>query len=305
MMAGNPERPPGKEKRAAFFSDYFLPAVSLRPYVSTFYLIRCDDPCIRDIHPSNLAHLVFNARGEGHVSFPGGARDPIAPIALYTPCSRAALFEVSGPFHAICAVLTPLGWAALAQLDAAIHGNRVYDAAEWIAPEFKDLGEEWRAGYRAGALLPHEIVDRFSLEIERRLRPVNPRHEQFIGKAVAWLVGPAAPDLEPLIRETGYSARQVQRLTERYLGLPPHALWRKSRAIRAAAVLSNPKASARALAAVMNYFYDQPHMIREIRSFLGRTPSQLQEARSPILNQWLQMRNLRRIAPWGRHPDAD
>lgn len=294
-----------KDKRATFISDYFTPPPVLQPHISTFYLMRCEDERIRDIHPSNLAHLVLPVRGEGRVSFPGGIADPIAPLSLYTPCSRAAVYEVRGPFHVICAVLTPLGWGSLAQLDASVHGNRVYDAAEWIAPEFRPLAEEWRHGYRSGRLSTGAIVDHLGQAIARHLRPVNAKHVQFIRHVVNWLVGPEAPDIVSLIAATGYSARQVQRLTERYFGLPPRALWRKSRAIRAAAVLSNPKASARALAAVMDYYYDQPHMIREIRQFMGRTPSQLAEDRSPILNQWLQMRNLRRIAPWGRHPDAD
>ena len=85
----------------------------------------------------------------------------------------------------------------------------------------------------------------------------------------------------------GCSERQLQRLTKRYFGLPPHTLLRKTRALKAAVVLANPNATEAQLSRVADFYYDQPHMIREIRHFVGRTPGVLRDLGSDELTRRL------------------
>lgn len=268
-----------------FSSEYFSVPASLQPYVAAFYNYRCDQVDIRDMHPSNVSHLVLFLRGEGEMYFPSGIVDPIPRMGLFTPCSLAAFYRHSGPMYALGAALTPLGWASLTGLDAGEHGNRVYPAADHFGPESATLGQELHEACIAGTLDARDAVRRLGLFIEARLKRVNPRHARLIALVMEWLSERSDWKLEALHAMAGYSERQVQRLTQRYFGLPPKALLRKSRALRAAATFSDPRATEEQLRSVADHFYDQSHMIREIRLFAGRTPGRLRELRNAELSQ--------------------
>jgi methylphosphotriester-DNA--protein-cysteine methyltransferase len=122
-------------------------------------------------------------------------------------------------------------------------------------------------------------------------------HAQFIGAVARWLARSLSPELEDLYAEAGYGERQVQRLTERYFGLPPRSLARKYRALRAAVILSRPSISADEIAAVEDHFYDQPHMIRELRLFAGRTPARIADPDTPYLSAFLDLRDFCESGP--------
>jgi methylphosphotriester-DNA--protein-cysteine methyltransferase len=87
----------------------------------------------------------------------------------------------------------------------------------------------------------------------------------------------------------------VQRLVERYFGLPPRALARKYRALRVAALLSSPQLSLEDEAEIAEAFFDQSHMIREITHFVGRTPARLNDRETPYLAEMINSRNLREL----------
>jgi methylphosphotriester-DNA--protein-cysteine methyltransferase len=89
----------------------------------------------------------------------------------------------------------------------------------------------------------------------------------------------------------------VQRLAERYFGLTPSKLARKYRALRAAVLLSRPTITDDEIAAVQDHFYDQPHMIREMRLFAGRTPARIADPDAPYLSAFLDLRNFREAGP--------
>lgn len=274
---------------AAFKADYYSVPAPLQPYIAAFYQFRCDETQIRDMHPSNVSHLVMFLRGQGSVHFRTGVKDALPRIGLFTPCACAASYYVNGPLVAVGAVLTPLGWAALARLDAGEHGNRLYDASGHFGPEAAILAGDCHQGYLAGELRTEEIVRKLGLFIEANLQAVNPRHARLIALVMDWLSEKSDGKLVTLHAAIGYSHRQVQRLTQRFFGLPPKALLRKSRALRAAAIFSNPRATADQLACVSDHFYDQSHMIREIRLFVGRTPGRLRNLQSLELSTRLRL----------------
>ena len=84
-------------------------------------------------------------------------------------------------------------------------------------------------------------------------------------------------------------------MAERYFGLPPTALARKYRALRAAVLLSRPSLPTDESAAVQDHFYDQPHMIREIRLFAGRTPARIADPNTPYLSAFLDLRDFGQV----------
>ena len=275
--------------------DYIAVPASLTPYVTTFYHFRCDENEIKEVQPASIGHLAIFPYGEGVMRFLGGVQDRSHQTNLLTPSTAACPFEVSGPFHAIGAVMSPLGWAALTGMDANKHTNRLLDAGKYLGEPLSRLGEKLCAAYRDGEMDGHACAMALAKYIENHLRPVNKRHAELIQLTTKWLGGSLDPPLESLFERTPYSKRQVQRLVERYFGMSPVALKRMYRGLRAAALLWLPTLTPEFEAMVYDAFYDQSHMIREIRLFAGRTPARLGDGESRFLSEMLDPKNFREI----------
>jgi len=285
--------------------EYIAVPASLTDYVTTFYHFQCDEREIKEIQPAGIGHLSIFPRGKGVMRFLGGVQDRSHQTNLLTPSVAATPFEVDGPFHAIGAAMSPLGWAALTGMDAGKHGNRLLDAGEWLGRDVAALGEHLCAAYCDGTMGGGACAMALANCIESRLRPVNRRHAELIRQTTRRLSESLDPALESLFERSSYSQRQVQRLIERYFGMPPVALKRKYRGLRAAALLSLPGLTPEFEAQVCDAFYDQSHMIREIRLFAGRTPARLGDDDSPYLTEMLDPGNFREIDPRTPSPIAN
>lgn len=277
--------------------DYIAPPEAIAPLVTTLYHFRCDETVIRDIQPAALGRICLFPYGRGEMQFGDGRRDPNHEVGLLTPSSQAAPITVDGPFHAFGAALTPLGWAALTGLHAGEYKDRLLPAASVLGEDFGELGTMLLGAYRSGALAGPACARAVGDFIARNARPVNPRHLELILAVGRWQGASFNPDLAELAGVAGYSARQVQRLVERYFGLPPRALARKYRALRAAALLSEPDLAPEAEAELAEAFFDQSHMIREIAHFVGRTPARLTDRSTPYLSEMIAKKNLRELDP--------
>ena len=275
--------------------ELFRPPAALTPYITTFFTMRCDERAIRDVQPSSIGLMAVMARGRGQMRFLDGRVEPSHRFTLQTPTAAAATFEVEGPWHLFGAALTPLGWAALTGLCATRHGNRLYDGAQVLGPTLAAAAESLADEFDSTPV--ETMIERFSAAILASVRPVKPAHGVFVRTVGEWLAQSLAPDVADLQARCGLSTRQVQRLTDRYFGLPPTALARKYRALRTAVLLSRPDLSADEIAAVQDHFYDQPHMIREIRLFAGRTPARIADPDTPFLSAIMDLRNFRERGP--------
>lgn len=278
--------------------DYLAPPPDLQPFVTTYFLFRCNDPVIRDIQPAAVGQFQIYLSGRGHMAYPGGRRDPSYPETLQGVTTAAAPFEVEGPFHAFGAALSALGWKALTGLDADGTADRLIDATTVLGPAVRDLGDAIRARYSAepetDGLAFAELASAF---IRARLRPIPADHALLIRKVAEWLGSGLRPPVKALYEATDRSPRQVQRLVTRYFGLNPTRLARVYRATRVVALMSEPDVSDARIAELTNYFYDQSHMIREIREFVGRTPQRLAAEEETILRALVDVRNFREIKP--------
>ncbi len=281
--------------QSLFSIDYIAPPARVSDYVTTFYHFRCDEAVIRDIQPASVGHLAIFPHGKGEMQFRDGRVDPSHETNLLTPFSVAAPFVVQGPFHAIGAVLSPLGWAALTSLDASQFGNRFVKASRWLDPVIDDLGAELCTQYRAGELSGEDCALALGDFITTNAKFVTARHADLIKLTNQWLGSSLNPDFDDLTAKAAYSSRQVQRLVERYFGLPPTALARKYRALRAAALMSFPQLTPEYEAELGEAFYDQSHMIREMRAFVGRTPARLSDDEAPYLSEMLDLTNFREL----------
>ena len=294
--AAAPVRPDlGLTDRGLLRLELFPAPAAVAPYVTTFFRMRCDELSIRDVQPSSIGLLAVMARGSGHIRFLDGRVEPSQRLTLLTPTSAAATFEVEGPWHLFGTTLSPLGWAALTGLSASEHGNRLYDGEAILGPAFAGLTRKIADEF--DTLSVEEMIELFSAAILASTRRVPAGHQRFLQTVAQWLVGSLSPDLEQLFAVSGYSPRQTQRLVDHYFGLPPTALARKYRALRAAVLLSDPATSLEQIAAVQDHFYDQPHMIRELRLFAGRTPARIADPDTPYLSAMLDLPNFPEIGP--------
>ncbi len=279
--------------------ELIAPPPAAASLVTTFFRLRCDHELIRDVQPSSIGILAIMARGSGTLHFIDGRADPSHPLTLVTPTSAAATFVVDGPWDVFGAMLSPVGWASLTGRSAKSEGDRLHDAADLLPSALvacaQDVLEKWER------LSNIEMRDKLSNALAASAKPMRESHVHFIRAANEWLSTSLCPDVAHLATLTGISARQVQRLSERYFGMTPKALARKYRALRAAVLLSRPDLSAEEHAAIEDHFYDQPHMIREIRLFSGRTPARIADPDTPYLASFLRLRDFQepgqRMAP--------
>ena len=123
--------------------------------------------------------------------------------------------------------------------------------------------------------------------LRQRLTPLPTSHAQLVDATYEGLSSSFNPASELLYKKLALSKRQVQRLVKRFFGLPPSRLKRRYRAIRAASLLSDPNLGRADLSELLDSFYDQSHMIREIREFTGRTPRLLSDAKNSVVADML------------------
>jgi AraC-like DNA-binding protein len=96
---------------------------------------------------------------------------------------------------------------------------------------------------------------------------------RFVRQVDTWLAGSPSPDMDSLVEVTGLSRRQVERKCNALYGAPPKLLARKYRALRAAVAMVSDSESLDDL--IERGFYDQSHLIREVKQFTGLTPRQI------------------------------
>lgn len=271
----------------------FLPAAEqLSPFVTTFYSLRCDEREIQDYLPAAVGYLTVNLSGGGILHFADGRAEPSHEAMFLTPTTAAVRIALQGPWHMVGAALSPLGWAALTGMHAGAVSDRVLPASQVLGRRADGLAQRMRAvgGDRAR-------VDILADLIGGGLRPVTPRHVKVIAAIADWLSSDFDPPVSALPERANYSIRQIERLSERYFGVPPKQLARKYRALRVAAMLQAPDTSPEQVAALKELYFDQSHLIRDMRHYLGRTPKRIFDGSVPLLNATSSMRSYREVRP--------
>lgn len=283
-----------------FRLTYYDPPAPLQRHILTLFHFEWDDEAIADRHPGGLGQLFVTLCGEGEIRFGDETRQVSPGPFMFSGFDRAAPFSMRGPWHSIGASLSPLGWAALAQAPATEGLNRFVPAGELLGKQADEFAGPFIERYHDGQLEGEECCALLAEWIAARLVDIPEEHRRLIEKVLAWLASSIHPEVDTLYVHFDYSRRQVERLVTRYFGLTPAALARKMRAIRAANLLSQRDLSDENEAEIAAAFYDQPHMIREIRRYCGYTPTRLGGSGEPLFQAMLRMRNLDRLEQFRR-----
>ncbi len=252
--------------------DYAVPSAALADYVTLFYWFRADVPMFEDLERADHAQVRFRLRsgGVGEYRFVDSKTQQVADVHIVGPTTGAFLVRTDGPVEVFGAGITPAGWVALIGTDASAAMNRALNVQDLFGTRASEAMERLRAAPDLAAKVA--CCEAIMLEV---LDAGEPQTLAFVRQVDAWLSDGASPQIDALIGATGLSRRQVERKCKALYGAPPKLLARKYRALRAAvALVADQETLSEAMA---RGFYDQSHMIREIKQFTGLTPGQIRE----------------------------
>ncbi len=189
-------------------------------------------------------------------------------VSLAGPTTGASHRDLRGSGWAVGALLRPAGLASLAAEPHRIRNAEIpFDAPDLhhavvaaMANPDETAGRERAAAAYAGWAIEH-------------LTPVD--ENGALANAMEDLIAtdPGIVGVEQLARRLGLSARSVQRLARRYIGLPPLAVIRRYRLQEAAQRLrDDPSVTIAQVAADLGYA-DHAHLTTDFRTVLGLTPN--------------------------------
>lgn len=248
---------------------YFTPPPDLQLHIGSVCLFSTDGPQVAETMCADFPQLRFMLSGSGHYSFSNTVKAKTPMVCMLGPTMGATRFLMDGPLQMLGVVLLPLGWIALTGRDASVHVDRVYDmTAGTDGDTYAVLLSRLKA-----INVPEEAVALLWDHLRARMAPVRPAIQTFVAAVDDWLAKEASPQVQDLRDATGLSERQVSRLTNRIYGASPKYLARKYRALRFAAQTTDDRRDRQN--PCYDAFYDQSHVIREIKHFIGCTPGQL------------------------------
>ena len=248
--------------------DYVLPSADLQPFVTLFYRFHVPGPLHDDVERAQQAQLRFRlSPGAAEYHLPDGSRQDAPAVHLIGPTTGPMRARADGPLLVFGMGIPPVGWSALVGRDASAMRDRVIDATELFGAE---------VAMALGTLRDCADVAAMAAVAEPLLRALvrgdHQRTFSFCEAVDAWLAGSPSPALDALLAATGLSRRQVERRCNALYGAPPKLLARKYRALRAAVIMASGDTGE------AEGFYDQSHMIREVKQFTGLTPRRLRDA---------------------------
>jgi len=245
---------------------YATPAPQFSDLVSAFYLIETEADIVAQIETAGLAQLRFILRGTASVQPLSRVKTDLAQIALIGPRNSASSLTMDGPARVFGFGLLPQGWLATARRSASDFADQAGDgrahACGPIAHAHARLSEAktFRDMIR--------IAEKY-LAIVASATDIPPL--SVIQAIESWLLSSPNPKIADLLTQSGLSEAQAQRHCKALFGAPPKLLARKHRALRMATQIAQDPCDWQSEAD--GVFYDQSHCIRELRHFIGLTPS--------------------------------
>lgn len=254
--------------------ELIAPPPDLREQVNIFYAMRSGAERIEDVMPAYSGQVYAIFEGTFELHFESGTQRAPAPVFLNAPLLQATRLSVLGPFRCVGASLTHRGWAELVgePVDAVHH--RMIPSHDALSHELADrlvgIGQ-------ADPDDPAQTTEALSQVFREAITPIKLAHATFIDETMSWLSKEFNPPVEALFDELAISRRQAQRLSNRFFGVPPRQLLKRVRAMRAATLLSQPDLPATVRDEISLAYFDQSHLINDLRRYTGRTPTILEE----------------------------
>lgn len=242
--------------------------------VNTFYMIETEGGRIEEPVPAYSAQVLLMIRGTLHFTYADGSTARSSTITINAPQMRAARCVLEGPVLEIGASLTHGSWQRLANLPADKVHDQLIPAETVLTPAQIAQLEGAVAACREGRIAPEELCGHLTSVIAAGPYTQRPHHTEAVDATLRWLASGFDPALDDLYASVSVSPRQLQRICRRYFGVAPAQVLKRFRALRAAMLLAQPGISEEIYDQLMATYFDQAHLIHDIRRYTGRTPTQ-------------------------------
>ncbi len=248
--------------------QYQAAGEKLAGLVSSFYHFEYEGNALSELERADRAQFRFHLRGDGEYHFPNGETTATFPVTIIGPTTAPVTAVAHCPQTIVGWGMEPAGWAGLMGKDAETWVDKAFDASVIFG--------ESAFALRDHLIATSDMQQQFTIMKEMAAEiyvPMDRAPFEFTAIVDQWLIDSQNHVLATLIEQSGLSQRQLERMTNRYYGLPPKKLARKYRALQAAHILASGDSlddSELSLA-----FYDQSHLVREVKQFTGLTPTEL------------------------------
>jgi AraC-like DNA-binding protein len=260
-----------------FRTKMIAPKADAAALVHTFYTIETAAGRIEEAIPAYSAQLLVMVRGRVHFTFADGSTGTSSTVFINTPQMRSARAVLEGPVLQIGASLTHAAWQRLANLPADEVHDRLLPAEAVLSAGQIAMLEAAAADCREGRIAPEDLCAVLSEVIAAAPHCLRSDHVTVVEAIGRWLASGFDPALADLYASVSISPRQVQRICRRFFGVPPAQVLKRFRALRTAMLLSQPGISREVHDQLMATYFDQAHLIHDIRRYTGRTPSQFRQ----------------------------
>jgi AraC-like DNA-binding protein len=258
--------------------SYSPPPEHLSDRISSLYEFSNPAAHHDDVERADRQQLRVMVQGSGRYVFANGQEYATPRVAVTGPTSGHIRHIGQGPILMVGAGLLPTAWQTMVGRDTETYVDRCVDARVLWGDAADRLCHAV-----AHATDRDERFAAMAAFIAELTQPADPAHIAFIDAVDQWLTDPADPHVDALATATGHSIRSLERLTKRFYGLPPTTLARKYRALRAAAALARGE-DLEAIG-MEHSFYDQSHLIREVKRFAGLTPQKIKARHSRLTTE--------------------
>lgn len=292
----------GEEKRGASGAINAAPCADLSGYVGRHFAMVVDQPAgesITNVLVNDAAFVRILTRGAWETEAEPGCWRPCAGAFLFGAQSRPMRIRVTGPAAVIGFSIRPGAWPTLFDCPASAFADTL-TPIDMLWPE---AGAALEAA--AGAINPTApIFDGIETIIRDRLatRGGRPLDEAMVALEHIARTDPSR-HVSDISRELGISSKQLQRRALQCFGHTPKMVLRRSRFLDVAAALRGIAMPGEKELSALRY-YDQSHVNREFRRFIGMTPAQFERTPTPILTLGIQVRQSRKLQEAAPRLDA-
>ncbi len=287
--AGNAGKTSGTIENDGGFT--FLPPGEFSPdeRVRSAYYCSTNAALIEDTMLAVGGQFILRSQGETTLHFPDGTIASSKPGQCYfiAPTTMASKTIIRGSVHFVGLGFSELGWAELTGLPVDKVKNTTVPATDVFGTSVTEFAEANLQQYLAGEIRSQDIALKMRAFIEPRFSPLDKRRKRVIQTTRAWATNTLMPDISVLYDAIPYSERQIQRIVKQYFGQPPSQVARRLRATFVASVTSHRQTTSEVDAAIGETYFDQSHMIRDVKATTGRTPSNIGKDRKSLLSDIL------------------
>ncbi|MEO1968881.1 MAG: helix-turn-helix domain-containing protein [Sphingomonadaceae bacterium] len=271
------------------------PCTRLRPWIARMGVTQIDLPEGQAVGGTILSEsaalrILFGSNWsavtrDGSQQFEPGSR---GMTLLFGPHSHAMRVNVSGSFSVVTINFTAGAMAALGGPEPCGILDRIIDYDAHVG--HGRLSDRLHSVEGVDNWL--DAIEREYLKFVEHTAPSQPA--QLITHFENAMLGDPTFVLRDFAAAHSVSQRTLERIVRREMGVTPGLALRRARALDMAAVLLGVAIKEEEPELRLRYF-DQSHLIREMRHFFDLTPRQFVEKDHPLLRIGVEMRQVRRI----------